>query len=51
MIEGYSPQTDLENLKDALEQNGVAVLPNVFTEEECDKFMGKVFSRLKKTST
>lgn len=42
----FSPLTDLDNLNNTLEAYGVAVLPNVFTEEECDKVKNSVFTYL-----
>ena len=44
----FSPLTDLENLNQTLETYGVAVLPNVFTEEECERVKNGVYSYLAK---
>jgi hypothetical protein len=45
----FSPLTDLENLNNTIDLNGVAVLPNVFTNEECEFLKKSVFDYLAKT--
>ena len=42
----FSPQTTLDHLAETVEQYGVAVLPNVFTEQECDSFRKIIFDHL-----
>jgi hypothetical protein len=42
----FSPITDLENLNATLEKYGVAVIQNVFTEEECGRVKKAVFNYL-----
>ena len=42
----FSHQTNLENLLSTLNEHGVAVLPNVFSNSECDKLKNAVFKHL-----
>lgn len=46
MFQDFCPLTDLENLNKTLDTFGVAVLPNVFTEAECEYVKKKVFDYL-----
>lgn len=43
----FSPVTDLDNLVNTLEEYGVAVLPSVFSDEECDQFRSALFNHLR----
>jgi ectoine hydroxylase-related dioxygenase (phytanoyl-CoA dioxygenase family) len=47
MYADFSPITDLDNLTKTLDEFGVAVLPNVFSRDECDAFRAKVMKELK----
>lgn len=39
----FCPLANLDNLNETLEQYGVAVLPDVFAEDECDSYRQKIF--------
>lgn len=39
----FYPETNLDQLVETLDRYGVAVLPNVLPEDECDKFRQTVF--------
>jgi hypothetical protein len=47
MFSDYTTLTDLDNLAQTLEEYGVAVVPNVIPESECDEFRAKMFEYLK----
>ena len=39
--------TTLNNLNDYLDENGVAVIPNILTEAECIQLLNEIWSELK----
>lgn len=43
MFSDFTPITDLNGLSDTLEKYGVAVIPSVFTDEECSKVKKNVW--------
>lgn len=45
-FEDFCPLTDMANLSATLDKYGVAVLPGVLPEEECDMFRANVFAYL-----
>lgn len=45
-MKDFSPLTDLDSLAGTLEKYGVAVLPNLFTDEECEKVKKSVFDEM-----
>lgn len=45
-MKDFSPQTDLNGLAETLDEYGVAVLPGVFSELECETFKKQVFDLL-----
>jgi hypothetical protein len=45
-FKNFSPSTNLENLTNTLETYGVAVLENVFSEDECEYVKKKTFEYL-----
>ena len=49
LFKEFCPITTLDELNSTLEKYGIAVLPNVFTEQECEALKRKVFFHLKKT--
>jgi hypothetical protein len=48
MYSDFTELTDLDNLTKTIDKYGVAVLPNVITETECDEFRTKMFDYLKR---
>ena len=45
-MKDFSPQTNLDNLVDMLDEYGVAVLSDLFTDDECETFKKKVFDHI-----
>jgi hypothetical protein len=45
-FKNFSPITDLENLNNTLNNYGVAVMPNVFTADECELVKLLTFNNL-----
>ena len=46
MLTDFYPEATIENLNETIEKYGVAVLPNVFSSEECDFVKQKIFNHL-----
>lgn len=44
----FSPLTNLDELLQTLDSFGVAVLPNVFSHDECETFKSKIFDYIEK---
>lgn len=47
MFSHFYPEANLENVNQILEKHGVAVIPNVFQENECEILKNNVFKYLK----
>lgn len=45
-MKDFSPQTTLDNLNETLEKYGVAVLPNVLSDDECEVFKLSVLNQI-----
>jgi len=45
-MKDFSPLTTIDKLTETLDKYGVAVLPNVLPEEECEAFKKTIFEHL-----